>query len=279
MKKLILSLWGLIALGGALRVGAQTIMVTPQTLNGWVVTGADKSALSQATELTLPPGAQLSRLFEANIVVVQFNAQPVFGATGENFTSLAVGPAALVFARDGTDGQLVLVMGDTTVVPLPFTVKLNVDGSSVEPVDVQLAYDRSTGIVIVAGFGQTLQYSGEPSTEPVEVAITSGADDALTLQNLDVLVVAPNTAIDNAKNGAQTQTDANSGTAAGRASGKQPSVEQLVAVALGLNTTGNSTDQKPPAQGVRSTLEVYTPPAVRHRAAAVLKAVKAIQNK
>ena len=279
MKKLILPLWSSIALAGALQAGEQIVTVTPQTLGNWAVSGAGKSALNQASVVTLPAGAQLSRRFDADSVTVQFKAQPVFGATAEDFLTLEAGPTALVFVRDGSDGQLVLVMGDAAVVPLPYTVKLNPDGSSVDPVDVQLAYDRTTGTVVVTGFGQTLQYAGVPNAKPVRVVLTSGADAALTLQNLAVVLSTPDAVTDGANGSALTQAAAGSGVTTDKDSGRKLSVDQRVAEALGLTTGGSPTGSASSASGGKSTLEVFTPPSVRLRVAAVLTAVKAAQQK
>ena len=279
MKKLILPLWGSMVLTGMLQAGEQVVAVTPQTLAGWAVTGAGKASLDQASVLTLPAGAQLSRRFDADSVTVQFKAQPVFGATPEDYLILEAGPAALAFVRDGSNGQLVLAIGDSTVLPLPYAVKLNSDGSSVDPVELQLTYDRATGGVVVTGFGQTLQYSGTPGAKPMRVVLTSGADAALTLQTLEVLLVTPEVASGDGRGGASSQSASANGTAADSTFGRTASVDQRVAEALRPAAGGDSPGTSPSANGGRQALEIFTPPSVRLRVAMALSAVKAAQQK
>jgi|ERR1035437_9239813 hypothetical protein len=263
MKKFtfVLCLFSIVA---GLQAGEQTLQVTPQSLDDWAVTGADKSTVSQAAALAVPAGAQLWRRFDVDRVVVQFKAQPVFGAAAEDFPTLEAGPAALVFSREGTEGQVVLVMGDTPPVLLPFPIKLNIDGSSVGPVDVQLAYERTTGNVVVAGFGQELHYVTGTSTTPVEVVISAGAHAALALQNLTVRLVTPDGANGDAVDATKDVANANGSAPNATSLKAKTKVAQWATEKGGTTPPADTTDKKPSGQSGNSTLEIYTPASVRH---------------
>ncbi len=43
--------------------GQQALRVTPRTLAGWTIVGADPQTLSMQQDLVLPAGAQLARSF------------------------------------------------------------------------------------------------------------------------------------------------------------------------------------------------------------------------
>jgi hypothetical protein len=264
MKNLTFLFLGSVLVAAALQAGEQTLVVTPQTLDGWTVTAADPSGLSQASMLALPGGAQLSRLFDSDVVTLRLATPVVFGLAGEDFSTLEVGPAALVFSREGMAGQIVLVMGDNRSYPLPFPVKLNLDGSSIDPVEVQLTYDRASGNVIVTGFGQTLSYATEPSPKPVEVVISAGTHEAFTLQNLTVQLLTTDDPATRSTNGATGLPSATSTNTHLTASGKRNLSGSLGSGGGALTTTDSGLAAKPSAAAGNMTLEVYTPAAVRH---------------
>ncbi len=90
---------------------AQTVSLTPQNLDGWSVSGADKSALTKDTQLTLPAGAQLGHAFERNAVIVHAVSHPAFSSSETEWPILSVGPAALALAQKDSAGKFVLVVG------------------------------------------------------------------------------------------------------------------------------------------------------------------------
>lgn len=252
-----------------LRLGAaeQRLTVTPQTLAGWSVVGADRSALAADKDLILPAGAQLSREFSASAVILRLVSRPVLSETAAEWPILEVGPVALALIGREDQGRLVLVVNEDRVIDLPWPVvpdKLN------PAVDLILAYDPLTGAGLIGLKDRLKSFAGAPTAKPVEVVLSAGEHTAWPQDSLSVLLLADDPPPPGARPGG------NGGHSDARAAaGKlKTALGSLLDPAGAANTTpggpaGAAATAAPDLDPV-STLEIFTPPAVRHgRAEAV----------
>jgi hypothetical protein len=113
--------------------------LTPDTLPYWSLSGAKPGDLS-TEPLTLPPGAQVSRIFTTDHAAVQIETSPTFALDAEDWAVLELGSAALVFAREAGTGYLALAVGATEVILHPHTIPLNDEGRASEPVSATLLW-------------------------------------------------------------------------------------------------------------------------------------------
>ncbi|MDB6169688.1 MAG: hypothetical protein JWM88_2552 [Verrucomicrobia bacterium] len=181
--------------GTAAGVAAEQILpVNSASVVDWIVTGAQKADLVEAPSLVLPPGAQLSRSFDTGLLVVRLRTTVPFGVAGDNIPTVEAGPVGLAFVQDNAGPQLMLVLGNSAAIPLPFLVKPETSESRTAVVDLELSFERSTGAVTVTSSEETKHYTVEPSIAPVEVVISAGAQDPFPLSVLTVSVVLPDVA-------------------------------------------------------------------------------------
>lgn len=275
MRSSIVTL-GLLALVSALAASAQTLTLTPQSLTAWTLTGATKEALARQAILSLPAGAQLSRTFRTGDITVAVTARPVFATAPADWPVLEVGAAALVFARTGETGQLILKVGDTEPVALPLAVTLDAAGRSADPISVTLV--RSGDMLVVNLAGQTQQFPTDAAAS-LEIIASAGADHPWTLDSLQVTV--PETATVSGTTGPKSDSGnsvppptGSTSTFSGRfsAASLQP--------AAGTNTGGSDSAKSTVASPTRPIApEVFTPPSVRtSRVDAVRAAVAQLKN-
>ena len=142
-------------------LSAQQIMnVTPQTLAGWTVVGAEASALASQPELTLPAGVQLARSFDNGELALQLKTRPTIGVNESDWPTVELGSTALIFSRNGAGGKLLLAAGGQAPQPLPIEFTLDTDDRSKELLVITLTLQGSS--VSVEGSGQTLQFPVVP---------------------------------------------------------------------------------------------------------------------
>jgi hypothetical protein len=270
MKK-IPAFLGITALLSAVLSGStQLFESTQQALTGWQVSGTEPSSLTARSGLTLPAGAQLSRSFAPGVVTVHLISQPFFGSTPADCPSLEVGPASLAFVRDNDEGELVLIVGETTQAALPAPMLLGEDGRSAQPLDLALSYDSACGLVTVNVPGQpVLSVSGASSRSAVEVAIEAGTKTDWILGSFDVAVKtpdsssAPDNAADSSAGGKRdpSATGKSSDAPASASSAPVASAGHLATASEG--TTPKLATQPPAPAAARASLEIFTPPSVR----------------
>jgi hypothetical protein len=244
-------------------VSGQVANVSPQNLAGTSEMGVDANALARGTVLTIPAGAQFVRSVPGKDVTISLVTKPVFGAETQDWPVLELGPNTLVFLRNGAAGQLSLVLGDTAPTALPFTIPLDADGHSTNPITLSLV--QSGGNVTINAFGQTLRFpTVSPTTASAEVVLSAGGSDAWALDSLKVSVTAP---VSDANGHSPSSTGSTS-------SGDTPVSHTVPASSVGADTVtppGNSITlasgkviAMPAASQLESrTLEIFTPPSVR----------------
>ena len=180
-----ISLFCLFAFLPVLLPAQQTITVTPQSLTGWTITGADPQVLAKQSELTLPAGAQLAQTFNATDVSLQVTTSPLIGENAADWPVLELGTTALVFARNGIAGKLLLVIGDNAPQPLPVSFALDADGRSSEPITIALA--RQGGVISVTFADQTQQFpAAAASALNTEIVASAAATQSWSFALLEV---------------------------------------------------------------------------------------------
>jgi hypothetical protein len=264
--------FGVISLASTLLMNGQTIEVTSTTLAGWTVTGADQSALQASPSLTLPAGSQISRVFQAGDLAVDAVTQPVLGTESQDWPMLELGPAALVFARKGDSGQLILALAGDDPVALPLTIALDAEGRSTEPVAVSLAL--SGGVLTVSSGGQSWRFPVAPGVSTAqEVVASAGVEHAWAFETLQVsgaALTVVGTGGSGAGSGAKPPSPEDSGSAGSR---QGTTASRRVFVVESFAATASAPLATPSAQtGPPKTLEVFTPPSVRHGRADAVRA-------
>lgn len=276
----ILSL-SLFALSFALGAAQQTITVTPSSLVGWTVAGADQLTLSAAPSLALPAGAQLARTFAGRELAVKLTSRSQFGLTPADAPVLEIGPAALVFLQSGAAGKLLLVVGESAPVVLPLSFVLDETGRSLEPLTINFA--RTGAMVSIEAAGQTLSFPAGPTTgSALEVVASAGASQEWAFDLLEVTLLSPEPLGPADRGGFQAGDTlaTGSGLAERKADGaKPPSQSVRAAATAGTESTGGPASAAVPSVPTRaSTLEIFTPPAVRHGRAEAVRAALAGQK-
>ena len=269
--KSVLYLAALTALGLSLGAVERTLSVTPATLEGWTIVGADKLAVASEPSLTLPAGAQLSRQFPNSAVILRMVTHPEFSAKATEWPIAGVGPLAVAIVRKEAEGQLVLVVDETTAVDLKWSIPLEAKPA---PIDLVLAYEPASGTGLVSFQGQAKLFDVAPATGSTDVWLSAGEKFAWPFDELLVQIFSPDTA----------ESDA-AGTGS-KTPGKETAAEQLKAAVDHLLASGAGGTIAGPApvavvdtatQSPVSTLEVFTPPSVR--TAQIIRAVRSVVAK
>jgi hypothetical protein len=260
MRKITLSFGLLLMVHGA---NAQIVALNPQALGGWTLVGADQAALGQSTVLTLPAGAQVARSFPLGDVTVTAASKPTFGDNAEDWPTVELGAATLVFARNGDKGQLLLVIGDQAPVALDLSIRLDVNGRSVEPVAISLSY--SAGTMTLSANDQTLRLPASFENEAsANVILSAGSMHAWTLDSMQVAVTGK-AVFDSSGNAGANAGSSSNGDKASQGSTTSPGGGLQSSVGGSANGVMASSAEKSPAASSRGTtgLEIYTPPSVR----------------
>jgi hypothetical protein len=241
------------------RAADQVITVTPQNLAGWTITGANRDTMASANQLVLSAGAQMSREFADKAVILHLVSRQVFSEQPENWPIIGLGSVALALIRQGGQGRLVLVTNETTATPLPWTVTLDTKSKD-DPIELFLAYDSVSGVVLVSFQNQVQSFDLAPSTTHFGVWLSAGATADWSLDVLQVMLLTP---------GANpTGPKANPG--ANTAQTSLP--DKFQAVLNNLQAFGSAPETTGGALGGTNTsglpknsfkLEVFTPPSVR----------------
>lgn len=266
-----------------LHAGQQTYTVTPYSLAGWTLVGAELPAILGQAELTLPANAQLVRSVVANEIALQAVSRPLIGEAAGDWPVWELGDAALVFHRHEDSGRLLLVLGDQPPQELAFTFALDAEGRSLAPLAVGFARDNAEVRVTLNGLTQTFPASAISDTMS-DIVVSAGDTQPWAFQRLEVTVVAadpvaaPKTAVAGPFAPAQVGSE---NFPAGR-----PPVGGGPVASFSFGQQGMPPRPEAPAGGQtpvsatvarRSGLEVYTPSSVRHGRTKMVRA--AVQAK
>jgi len=274
-----ISFFAFLGLSSVLGAAQPPISVSAQTLAGWTVFGADSQALAAQSDLSLPAGAQISRVFSADGLSLQITSSPQFGAVPADSPVLEIGTAALVFVQNGNTGKISLVVDDNAPVPLPFTFALDANGRSLAPLTLNFA--RQDGVVSVASGGQSQSFPVAPVTGSVlEIVVSAGADHDWPLDQLTVTLLANNVVVPAMNNGNgqadSTKAKSDTPTTAGAAAPPKSAGAVNGATTNGGPAAAGNARAATPAPAL--TLEVFTPSPIRHGRAETVRAALAGQK-
>jgi hypothetical protein len=264
-----------LAVANLATAGQQAIWVRPDSMAEWKVSGTEIDSASDRLKLSLPSGTQIARSFRVQELGIELTTQPKFAADPVDWQILEIGSSALIFRRNGSDGEVALALGDSDPASLPIAIKLGDDGHSAEPLTV--FFSRGGAITLTIN-KQTVNVPAAPLKGPlVEVVASAGASEPWTMEEVRVVLTTPDPLADD--------TDKTSETAASRGGNLAP----------GLFASSDPFDQfggrdKEKAAGIseaqrklaesanaarRSALEVFTPPSARPGRADAIRATAA----
>jgi hypothetical protein len=262
------------AFAAGLGLAQQKLSVIPQSLADWTIVNADRQAMAGQSELTLPAGSQLVRSFEAADITVELTTRPVIGTDASDWPELDLGSASLVFARNGTAGRLVFVIGNEVPLELPFDFALDADGRSTEPLTV--TFGRNSSGFIVGYSGQTLQFPVEVGTGPaVEIVASAGMTQPWPFAKLAVTVGRkdPVAAAAGGMGLSSGSAGANAANSMKLSRSVASAVDSAPAALVEMASAANAKDKASgKTRGPTGTLETFTPPAVRYGRADALRA-------
>lgn len=258
----------------SLIAGELQFKVTPATLAGWEIVGLEAATPQNSPAVVLSAQGELARTFSGGAVILHSVSRPSFGQEEADWPILILGPAALVFKQEQNLGQLLLISGDGLPQHLPGSIPLDNVGRSLRPLDLVLAYDPLSGTGVVSFAEQSLSFQMPSSTPSVGVVISSGASAPWAQDLLEVRILADEIDQSSPAGASRDGTFVSSNAARKLAStidkirandGAATYPPRLAPAAAAVNL-GNAVPV-PPA----SSLEIFTPPAVRNMQADALR--------
>lgn len=181
--------WSLLALAFTLPSLSAQETLNAHTLPQWTATGGAPVVEPAHRGITIPKGAQLSRVFPAGPIEVRLASRPFFSAAPSGWATLEAGPASLTFVRDATGGGLVLLADEPLA--LPFAVTLDEVGRSREALDFVLTYDPAGGAATLTINQAVFDVEATAPVGQVEVALAAGHSVPWTVEILRVLSGSP----------------------------------------------------------------------------------------
>lgn len=251
---------------GLATAAVENLAVTPGTLAGWVVVGAERKVVTVPPTLAVPAGAELSRSFAAGAVLVRVVGTPGWAETAAEWPILQVGEAAVAWMEQGGNGRLALMHGGDPETTLPWRWPLD----AAEPWGLALAYDPDSGAGLVATPEGRRLFATEPSSRGVEVVLAAGASRSWPVDSLRVARIFEESATATRREPRPAAELAAARTAAWAA------LSSALEVFLAEERQAAAGKPKPAALGRNPAparpLEVFTPPAVRSAKVAAVRA-------
>lgn len=253
---------GLLAGGLTARSTETTLPFTAQSLPAWTVVGAPPSFLPETGAIFLPADTQLLRTFPAARLGISMIVRPIFGAQVEELPVIEIGSAALVFMQHEQIGYLALVSGEAGPVLLPVPDMLDAGGRTPNPLVIAVVVADGWATVTFGELSQRLPL-GASTGSKTEVILSSGRGSALIIDQLDVTIPS----LDSIE--AESVVMRRPSVAdAGPETSIQPAAGANARIRMPGSSTNAGTDdptaKEAATPAVVSTLEVFTPPAVRH---------------
>lgn len=246
-------------LGVRLLGAEQYIKLPTQDFAGWNILRASPQSLAWEGRLRLPPGAQLSQTFPSNAAILHVGTQVRFSTDASEWPIMAVGPAALTLIRRGEQGRVMLVLNETAVTELPWSVPLDESGQA--KVDLILAVDSLSGEVLVGHQEELQSFRFSPIEATTEVFFANGSVGSWTFDLAEMLVFS-----------SDPQEQMSSAKARGESVSERASAKNLAALAkqfqihgkAALPTPAGATSSVADIGPVdRPKVEVFTPSSVR----------------
>jgi hypothetical protein len=268
--RIFLFFFGTLAVILNLSAAPQTLKISPATLTGWTVTGADPTSMAALPGLSVPSGAQLAHSFQSPLLAVQLSSPLLIGADSSNWPVIEIGSAALVFSRVESAGRLILVVGDNSPVELPVTFALDADGRSIELLDITFAKDDS--ILTIQVLGKTLDFpAGNDPAKDLELVISSGKTEPWSFDDLQVTVDS-NEVVNPTGDTSSGRTTPKPTDSSAAEKGKSARGGALVTDRISNSSGTDATATKLSETKGSDTLEIFTQPAVRQGRADIVRA-------
>lgn len=240
-------------------------------LAGWALSGATALDSSETT-VSLPAGAQVSRVFDpGQSVAARVCFEGMLSEDPADVVSVQIGRLTLVLTRSGTHGFVLVADRDWLAEQPLLTVDLGTaDG---DPVSVDLSAvasaEGSTVRIEIAGEGVDWQAGGNGG-EPLEIALSAGRSAPVRISQFEFVVDRADTAA--AGNSPSPQTVAGKDLATGVAAASSATAPEVASTREKESISNTSADKQAEAPAAepesesppgRPGLEVFTPPSVR----------------
>lgn len=173
--------------------GQQSFLVTPYSLAGWSLVGAELPDVLGRREFSLPADAQLQRSLLEKQVALQTDSRPAIGEAAGDWPVLELGDTALVFSRSGATGRLLLVLGEQAPRELPIVFALDAEGRSVDLLAIGFA--RHGNAITVSAPGQVLHFTAKPTVadQSMGIVVSAGATLPWRFRRLEVTTILEDT--------------------------------------------------------------------------------------
>ena len=257
------------ALGGSLWGAEQLLTVTPQTLAGWTISGADRNAVAAREALVLPGNAQLSRVVPSGAVILRLVSRRVFSEEPAQWPVIGAGSAALALVQMEGRGRFMLVLNESNVKELPWSVSLDEKGVTV---DLVLAYDPLSGVGLIVFQDKVQEFEVPLSTRPVELWLSAGQTAAWPQDLMQVMLLTADPADPSGADAKPVTTAHPSPADRLQAAAGILRARDAAAGDLSPAPTGSATMDK---SSTVPTLEIFTPPSVRRTKVKIIEAVRA----
>lgn len=236
---------------------------TTSPFPGWTATGSIESELQGAT---LGGGAQLQRPTGTGAVTLKVVSQPRFTAEADECAILELGAVALLFSRNGDEGQIWFALGEEPLEALPFRIALDGDARAAEPVHVVMERTATTLRIGVNEESVTRPLPPESAGKP-DAVLSAGRDNPWAVLELSLSEPVAEEATETVSTSAPQSSSADSSAAGSTGETKSGTAPAPSAPAASANPV-----QTPVPPDAKPTLEVFTPPAFRHSHMAALRA-------
>lgn len=255
-------------------------------LQAWHTGDASGQSLTQDEALILPAGAQLYRTITGAGITLRITSNPVFSAEPDEVAILEFGTNAFAFTQTADTGRITLLQGDRDPKTLSYIIALDETDHAIEPLSLELTQRGDT--LFVTAHGETLQVASEPLAGTTPIVLSTGASQNWTINELSVTsepLSGPEPTGVNGTNpasstGSASQTSITSpatllpGLTSGLTSDPTAATDSALSPTASA-TAGVTADPEPVP-----TLEIFTPPPVRHgRAEAVRIRLTRVQAK
>jgi len=264
-----ISFYMVLALFSGLSAGEPSRPPSAAANAGWVLLGTDQAISPDATEVTLPASAQLARIIDQNTAEIRLRTQPVIAPDFTDWPILELGTAALVLTRNQSAGGLLLVLEGKDPVAVPLAFSFDASGKATKELEIGLTLTESSVKVVLNRSSWQFPLTEIPRGG-LELVATAGTKTSWLISDLQVEAGLKSLAI-----ASPPSAPANSSPAASIAVTAETLRSQFRAKfesdALARRSAAVAAPGGQKGANAISTLEIYTPPSIRHGRAEAIR--------
>ncbi len=249
---------GQIAGGGEVIQPAAT-----QSPAAWSVVGEALSNVDGNQVLTVRADNQWARSYATRQLGVHLATKPFFGAQADACPVIEIGSLALVFMANGQTGSLVLAPGEEKAVTLPVSIPLDSNGHSVEAVKVSLIAAGGIARITVGEHTQTANLDSSPDGL-LGIVVSAGNSADWSFEEFTITTVDDGVGTEGLGAPDAAPGEDHDQSALKRTGSQGDEVGASVAADLTQGTANGADKDSKSLPTTASTLEVFTPPSVRH---------------